>query len=84
MNDVKDIVPLDDMHTGFILGEIKRDIWSTNTYSWDSLIGPDENIPSGQMVDDMLLETRISSFSKDEEQKAKNPRRKEGTKCRSS
>ena len=82
LNDEKDIVPLDDIHNGFTLwrkyGEIKRYIQSTITSSWDSLMGPDGNIPSGKNLDDMLLETRRLSFNKDEEQKAKKSKKKGG------
>ena len=59
-------------------GETKRYIQATISSSWDSLLGPDGNLPSGKNMEDMLLETRKLSFKKDEEGKAKKSTKKGG------
>jgi hypothetical protein len=43
-------------------GEIKRYIQATISSSWDSLLGPDGNLPSEKNMEDMLLETRKLRF----------------------
>lgn len=82
LNDEKDIVPLEDIHNGMTLwrkyGEIKRYLQNTISSSWDSLMGPDGNIPSGKNLDDMLLRTREISFMRDEESKEKRSKKKGG------
>jgi hypothetical protein len=82
LNDEKDIVPLEDIHNGMTLwrkyGEIKRYLQNTISSCWDSLMGPDGNIPSGKNLDDMLLRTRVLSFMRDEEAKEKKSKKKGG------
>jgi hypothetical protein len=82
LNDERDIIPIDDIHNGMTLwrkyGEIKRYIQGTISSSWDSLLGPDGNLPSGKNMEDMLLETRKLSFKKEEESKAKKSTKKGG------
>jgi hypothetical protein len=82
LNDEKNIVPLEYFHNGMTLwrkyGEIKRYLQNTISSSWDSLMGPDGNIPSGKNLDDMLLRTRELSFMRDEESKEKRSNKKGG------
>ena len=81
LDEEKNIDP-SDIHYGTTLWrkylEIKRYIGSTISASWDQLMGPDGNIPSGKNLDDMLLETRRLCFDKDEEKKRKKSKRKGG------